>query len=99
MVRFLLCALLGLLAAFTVAVWQYAGQQRQLERVMGQKNAFEGKALFLEKEIRERNEREVYANKRMRELEEKASEERGKGGFDWGADISGSAVIKQLQAD
>ena len=91
--------LAALLLALYVSVSLYIERGREIAALQGERNALMGKTSFLEAEIEKRNEKALYADKRVCEVEKAAAAEKDKGGFDWDSPLPADAVTLRLRAD
>ena len=92
-------ALAALLLALYIAISLYIERGREIAALEGEKNALMGKTSFLEAEIAKRNEKALYADKRVCEVEKAAAAEKDKGGFDWDSPLPYDSVTLRLRAD
>ncbi len=88
-----------LLLALYIAISLYIGRGREIEALKGERNALMGKTSYLEAEIEKRNEKALYADKRVCEVEKAAAAEKDKGGFDWDSPLPADSVTLRLRAD
>ena len=88
-----------LLLALYIAISLYIGRGREIEALKGERNALMGKTSYLEAEIEKRNEKALYADKRLQEIEAAAAAEKDKGGFDWDSPLPDDSVTMRLRAD
>ena len=91
--------LAALLLALYVSVSLYIERGREIAALQGERNALMGKTSFLEAEIEKRNEKALYADKRVCEVEKAAAAEKDKGGFDWDSPLPADTVTLRLRQD
>lgn len=99
MTKFLTYAVAGLLLALYITVSLYIERGREIAALQGERNALMGKTSFLEAEIEKRNEKALYADKRVCEVEKAAAAEKDKGGFDWDSPLPADTVTLRLRQD
>ena len=88
-----------LLLALYIAISLYIERGREIAALEGEKNALSGNVKYLEAEIEKRNEKALYADKRVCEVEKAAAAEKDKGGFDWDSPLPVDSVTLRLRAD
>lgn len=77
----------------------YVERGHKITALETQKNALSGNVKYLEAEIEKRNEKALYADKRVCEVEKAAAAEKDKGGFDWDSPLPADSVTLRLRAD